>query len=161
MSRDLFTPITVILYTFKILPIIFVQSRFFQRLLYTKVAEKCNFQSCCSYFHVQLFLHVYLIKNILDQSINPIVQAKKLGRLNSPILDQQSRKNPIVYQANAYITFGFGAALHRSAKSNNSLLGVIHKPCGQLNGDGDFSQMTILIHKPYLVKVAAKGGRGT
>ena len=33
------------------------------------------------------------------------------------------------------------------------LLGVIHKTRGQLMG----SQMTILLHKPYLVKVTTKG----
>ena len=35
--------------------------------------------------------------------------------------------------------------------------GVIHKPRGQLRGEG-VSQMTILLHKPYLVKVTKKGG---
>ena len=33
--------------------------------------------------------------------------------------------------------------------------GVIHKPRGQLRGDG-VSQMPILLHKPYLVKVTKK-----
>ena len=33
---------------------------------------------------------------------------------------------------------------------------VIHKPRGQLRGRG-VSQMTILLHKPYLVKVTMKG----
>ena len=40
------------------------------------------------------------------------------------------------------------------------LIGVIHKPRGQLRGRG-CSQMTILSHKPYLVKVTTKGGRGS
>ena len=39
------------------------------------------------------------------------------------------------------------------------LLWVIHKPFGQLRGRG-FSLMTILLHKPYLVKVTTKGGGG-
>ena len=34
--------------------------------------------------------------------------------------------------------------------------GVTHKPRGQLKGEG-VSQMTILLHKPYLVKVITKG----
>ena len=37
--------------------------------------------------------------------------------------------------------------------------GVIHKPRGQLRGEGD-SQMTIFLHKPYLVKVTMKGEGG-
>lgn len=37
--------------------------------------------------------------------------------------------------------------------------GVIHKPRGQLRGDG-ISQMTILLHTPYLIKVTTKGGEG-
>ena len=41
-----------------------------------------------------------------------------------------------------------------------SQLGVIHKPRGQLRGMG-VSQMTILLHKPYLVKVTTKGGGGS
>ena len=39
------------------------------------------------------------------------------------------------------------------------LLGGIHKPRGQLRGEG-VSEMTILLHKPYLVKVTTKGGVG-
>ena len=38
--------------------------------------------------------------------------------------------------------------------------GDIHKPRGQLRGEGGVSQMTILLHKPYLVKVTIKGGGG-
>ena len=36
-------------------------------------------------------------------------------------------------------------------------LGDIHKPRGQLRG---VSQMTILLHKPYYVKVTTKGEGG-
>ena len=36
--------------------------------------------------------------------------------------------------------------------------GVIHKPRGQLRG---VSQMTILLHKSYLIKVTTKGGGGS
>ena len=36
------------------------------------------------------------------------------------------------------------------------LIGVIHIPRGQMRGEG-VSQMTILLHKPYLVKVTTKG----
>ena len=38
-------------------------------------------------------------------------------------------------------------------------LGDIHKPRGQLRWRG-VSQMTILLHKPYLVKATTKGGGG-
>ena len=38
-------------------------------------------------------------------------------------------------------------------------LGVIHKPCGKFRGRG-VCQMTILYHKPYLVKVTNKVGGG-
>ena len=38
-------------------------------------------------------------------------------------------------------------------------LGDIHKPRGQLRWRG-VSQMTILLHKPYLVKVTMKGEEG-
>ena len=40
------------------------------------------------------------------------------------------------------------------------LFGAIHKPRGQLSGTGGVSQMAILLHKPYLVKVTTKGGGG-
>ena len=40
------------------------------------------------------------------------------------------------------------------------LFGAIHKPRGQLSGTGGVSQMVILLHKPYLVKVTTKGGGG-
>ena len=33
---------------------------------------------------------------------------------------------------------------------------VIHKPCGEFRGEG-VNQMTILLHKPYIVKVATMG----
>ena len=36
-----------------------------------------------------------------------------------------------------------------------------HKPRGQLGGERGVSQMTILLHKPYLVKVTTKGGGGS
>ena len=39
-------------------------------------------------------------------------------------------------------------------------LGGIHKPRGQLRGVG-VSQMTILLLKPYFVKVTKKGGGGS
>ena len=41
------------------------------------------------------------------------------------------------------------------------LEGVIHKPRGQLRGRG-FGQISILLHKPYFVKVTTKeeGGGG-
>ena len=35
--------------------------------------------------------------------------------------------------------------------------GVIHKLRGQLRGTAGVSQMAILLHKPYLVKVTTKG----
>ena len=45
------------------------------------------------------------------------------------------------------------------------ILGVIHKPRGQLKGEGGgaggLSQMTILLHKHYFVKVTTKGGGGS
>ena len=37
----------------------------------------------------------------------------------------------------------------------NIMVGVIHKPRGQLRGRG-ISKMTILLHKPYLVKLTMK-----
>ena len=39
------------------------------------------------------------------------------------------------------------------------VIGVTHKPRGQLRGRG-VSRTTILLHKPYLVKVTTKGGGG-
>ena len=33
-----------------------------------------------------------------------------------------------------------------------------HKPRGQLGGERGVSQMTILLHNPYLVEVTLKGG---
>ena len=37
-------------------------------------------------------------------------------------------------------------------------IGGIHKPCGHYRGRGIY-QMSILLHKPYLVKLSTKGGK--
>ena len=46
----------------------------------------------------------------------------------------------------------------KSPKIQKGTYGDIHKPRGQLRGEGGVSQMTILLHKPYLAKVTTKGG---
>ena len=55
------------------------------------------------------------------------------------------------WQFNYYVSFFFGWGIYL-------LSGIIHKPRGQLRGEG-VNQMTVLKYKPYLVKVTTKGGQ--